>query len=78
MNQTQKEKIARFLDDKVLSETVQDVLLHAFLKTIDHADVNVLAASRIAIDLLQEGWKDLERYKKQTEIDTQTRSQVGL
>lgn len=78
MNPTQKEKIQRFLADKVMAKSVFDVLLTEFLKPAPMADVNLLAASRVAIDLLQEGWKELEKCAVKEDPSTEIRQQVGV
>ena len=64
MDKTQEEKIRLFINDKVMSAAVYDMLLKSFIKPSDRADVNVLAASRIAIDLLQESWKELKKFEQ--------------
>jgi flagellin-specific chaperone FliS len=66
MKDHQKQKIQRFLQDEVMSSSVYDVILSSFLKSQGSEDVNVLAAERIAISLLQDAWKEL---KKNTVID---------
>lgn len=73
-----EEKVQKFLNDEVMSEAVYDVLLKAFIKARPQSDVNTLAASRIAIDLLHEAWKDLQKYRQQTERDKPILVQVGL
>lgn len=79
MDLDKKEKINRFLSDAVMSSSVYEVLLDSFLDTEKYKnDVQLLAASRIAIDLLQEGWKDLQKYKKQAEAIKSELKQVGL
>lgn len=55
------EKIKRFLADKVMSQSVRDVLTSSFLKNRGQRDVHTLAAERLAIDLLDSAWKELER-----------------
>jgi hypothetical protein len=69
LNQTQKEKVSRFLDDKMLSETIYGIMLESFLKT-RKGDVQVLAASRLSIDYLQDAWKDLLKYKNETQEES--------
>lgn len=70
MNDTQKAKISRFLADKVMSEAVYDVLRESFLKDKTR-DIHVLAASRLALDLLRDGWKELERILPDIETGSQ-------
>lgn len=65
MNEVEKEKIKRFMSDKVMAEAVKESILETFLKPQKDKDVQTLAASRIAIDLFQEAFKDLQRYVSQ-------------
>lgn len=78
MNDTQKEKIRRFLNDEIMSKTVYDVLLRSFLDSTLSSDVQVLAAQRIAIDLLQDAWKELQKHNIDIERDVKKRSQPGV
>ncbi len=78
MNPTQKEKINRFLMDKTMAVSVYEVLLQSFLKPKPHGDVHILAASRVAIDLLQEGWRELEKYREKTDGVVESVGNVGL
>ena len=81
MDQAKQEKIRRFLADKLMAESVREVLLHSFLQKRGHgvdADIYVLAAARIAIDLLEDGWKELEKYKSAEEREPTQLKQVGL
>lgn len=58
-----EERIQRFINDEVLADAVYGIILESFLKPRRISDVQFLAASRIAIDLLNEAWKELEHYK---------------
>ena len=79
MNETQKAKIQRFLEDSIMSQSVHSVLLDTFLKPKQGVDVQILAASRIAIDLLNEAWQVLEKYKKESENEKiEQEENVGL
>ena len=78
MNETQRAKIQRFLDDKIMSEAVKSVILGAFLKPSKKNDVQTLAAERIAIDLLEEGFKELNKYALEEKKEKAALSQVGL
>ena len=64
MDKTRQEKIKRFLDDRIMSDAVYGVLLDTFLSEKVEQDVNILAASRLAVTFLKEGWKELERFKQ--------------
>ena len=57
------EQLKRFINNDAMSSAVYDVLLKAYLKPKSHDDVHRLAASRIAIDLLNDAWQELQSYK---------------
>lgn len=78
MNATQREKINRFLNDTVMSSTVREVILNAYLKPRADRDVQTLAASRIAIDLLDEAWKELLKLKTNDQEKVPGSTNVGL
>lgn len=79
MNETVKQqKIARFLADEAMASIVKDVLLANYLKPAKDKDVQYLAASRIAIDLLQDGWRELERYRHVQEAPAARGGQSAL
>jgi len=78
MNQTQQEKIKRFLNDKIMSDAVFSVLLESYLKQGKDRDVQNLAASRIAIDLLRDGWRELEKLKDKETTESKPFEQIGL
>ena len=67
LQEIQKEKVRQFLNDKIMSDTIKQVFLSVFLskeyiKIND--DVHLLAASRLAVNFLLEGFKYLEEYRK--------------
>lgn len=78
LNDTQKAKITRFLNDEQMSESVKEVLLNSFLKPRPNSDIYVLAASKIAIDLLGDAFKDLDKFRNETETEPKKGVQVGL
>ncbi len=71
-------KIDWFLKDEVMSSSVYEALRDSFLKTKGQKDVQILAAERIAIDLLGEAWRDLKKYSSDIGTETQTLKQIGL
>lgn len=79
MNELQKDRIRRFLEDKIAVEAVKKVLLESFLSSKKDADVYVLAASRLAIDFLREGFKELDKYsEKVDERSVENEQNIGL
>lgn len=67
MDQTRKEKLKRFMSDRVMAAAVRTAILETYLKPRAKLDVNVLAAERLAINLLDEAWKDMDRYRTDDE-----------
>jgi len=61
MNENQKAKIRMFLNDEVLVDAVKEVFTKSFMKPAG-TDVNYLAASRIALDFLNDAFKELETF----------------
>lgn len=76
--QLKQEKVRKFLADAAMSEVVFQVLLQSFLKKRETDTVEMKAAERIAIDLLQEGWKELEKIKNQSQPVARSVAQVGM
>lgn len=66
------------MNDTIMVEAVWDVIVGSFLKQKPEQDVHVLAASRIAINLLGEARKELEKYKNTDTKDDATTGNVGL
>lgn len=78
MNETQKAKVTRFLDDSVMSGAVFEVVMSTFIKSKPNALVNEQAASFIAIGLLQDAWKELEKTRTSEHKVGKELKQVGL
>ena len=73
-----RDRIKRFVNDVETAKAVHGVLLRAFLKPQKDRDVYTLAASRIAIDLLDDAWKELARYKNEEEMEKTIVTQQAL
>lgn len=78
LNETQKHKIKSFLGDKMMSEAVKYVLLEQYMKARKGGDVQMLASQMLAVNMLEEAWKELRKYASQTEKEVREREQVGL
>lgn len=77
MNQTDQRKLHNFANDMVMNTAVYNVLLSTFLKPVK-GDVQILAASRVAIDLLNEAWKEVEKFKNITNPAAADTANIGL
>lgn len=78
MNQQQQERISRFLDDQLMSDTVYDILFRFFVKNHGEKDVNMLAARAMASDLLPLAWKEVEKNRFSPPEDQKVVKQIGL
>jgi hypothetical protein len=74
-----RERITRFLNDVTLSDTIYRELQDSFMSNGTYGtNVELLAASRIAINLLQDAWKDLAKQKTKTGTIKNDLKQVGM
>ena len=78
MTEHEKGKVSQFVGDVMMSDAVYQILLQSFLKKSTSSDVNMKAAERIAIDLLNDGWKDLEKVSTVKDKIPSRTGQVGL
>lgn len=78
MQQLNKERIARFMSDELMSESVKESLIISFMKKREKSDVNLKAAQMIALELLQDSWKELEKVGNTSQNKAKERTQVGL
>jgi len=62
MNEGQIIKIRRFLGDTEMQSTIKSVLYASFLKKREN-NVYLLAAQTLAVQCLEEAWRELERYR---------------
>ena len=62
-----EEKLKKFLADEQMVVVVKEVIREVFMRPREKTDVQTLAAERIAINLLEEAWRELQRYKASTE-----------
>lgn len=78
MSKQEEELVGRFLADEAMSKAIWSVLIDSFMKKTTVTDVQTLAAQRIAIDLLREGWRELEKHKPLDKKNTNSSGQIGL
>lgn len=62
MNQLDTQRLRQFIGDTVMSQAVYDHLLSSFMKK-RQGGTDIKAAQMIAIEILQEAWAEMERYK---------------
>lgn len=80
MNDLQLEKLKRFANDSDVCTAVYKLLENALLKPIvwSQVDVNILASQRIAVDVLKEAWKELDKYKSKSPVEQKEGKQIAL
>lgn len=59
-------KLKQFVNNPAMAEAVREVLFTTFTKPRAKLEVTTLAAERIAINLLDDAWKELQRYRNAT------------
>lgn len=74
----QNARVKKFMRDVDTANAVRNVLTKAFLKKRERSDIYMAAAERLAIDLLEDAWRELEKIKGQDEAEKKDLSQVGL
>lgn len=77
MNDLEKEKIKRFVNDPITSKAVYDFLLDSFLKERP-GDVYLLAASRLSVNCLRQAWKELNNFNNKEEGGEGVNKNIGL
>ena len=71
--------INNFLNDEAMSRAVYEVMKEVFLKrSLGPKDVEMLAAERLAFHLLNDSWKELEKYRNVEGDTAPPLRQVGL
>lgn len=78
MNDAQKEKLRQFGNDVVMNEVVKQSITNSFLKGKPTDDVHIKASRFIALELLNEAWKDIEVFKDKAEREGEKKKQIGL
>ncbi len=73
-----KDKIQSFLNDPEMAKSIHSVLRRTFLKTPKEKDVQTLAAHWLAKDLLDDAWKELERFKVDINSEEKKITQIGV
>lgn len=78
MNDIQQNKLERFAMDTVVSDSVYSLIRKSFLSRKGQRDVQILAAERIALELLDEAWKELSKYRIENNQESTGNKQIGL
>lgn len=73
-----QEQLKRFANNTEMNEAVKEVLLEVYMRKPSNADANVLAGHFIAIDLLQEAWREIDEYRSKPEEETPVKTQIGI
>lgn len=68
-NDTEKSKLNRFINDPVMSSVVREVIDNEITKPTKDRDVQSLAARFLAIEILRDAYKELDKYKDIQEVE---------
>ncbi len=77
-NDLKNNKIHNFINDLAMETAVYEVIRNAFLSKKGQKDVQILAAERLAVDFLDEAWKELNKHRDPVTEETKVTKQVGL
>ena len=79
MNDLKKAKLERFMRDDQTAQFVYEVIRDSYLSDdTNEKDIQYLAGERIAVSLLNKAWKDLNKYKIESDSSPPQLRQVGL
>jgi len=78
MNQHQQNKVKAFIESKDTANAVKSALREVFLKSSGTEDVQTLASERMAINLLEKGFKELKKIASKSEQEVKEGGNVGL
>ena len=78
MDETQKNKIQQFINDDMMFKVILEFLTNSFLNRRGQRDIQIMAAERMAIELLDDGFRELEKFKFGGEEEKVEKRQVGL
>lgn len=78
MDDFEIEKVKKFINDQTMSDAVYSIIQDVFLRSKGQRDVYVLASERLALNLLSEAWKEIEKYKLNKEDSISSSGQIGL
>ncbi len=78
MNIDTRERIRKFVADEATCKIVFAFIQDVYLRPTKSKDVHVLAASRLAIDNLQEAWDEMSRFSSRKEDTITEKQQIAL
>ena len=70
MNEQERQHIKQFLANKSMCDAVYNAIREEFLDDDVKNDIQILAASMLAVKFLKQAFKRMERYKKQEKEKT--------
>ena len=73
-----REKVTQFLNDTLMADTIKVVFEDILARPSKDRDVHLLAAKMIAIELLQETWKELAKLKNEKEQEPRISKNPGI
>lgn len=71
------QKLKEFINDGAMASSVYEVLMRFFLKKKGTKDVQMLASERMSALLLEDAWRELEKYRVEKKVEKKV-GNVGL
>lgn len=78
MDEVKRQKVIKFMNDKVMVSVIKEIIRDNFLKSRGTKDVHVLAAQTLAIGYLDESFKELNRLTLEVKREPKKLQQIGL
>jgi hypothetical protein len=78
MTNQELEKIKRFMNDPILSAAVKNSLQATFMRSRPEKEVYYLAAKTLALEFLEDAWRELEKHRQVAQKEEKKEGQIGL
>ena len=65
LTEQEKGKVQHAVLDKILMEGIKKIFINVFLQKDIKSDVNILAAARLSIEFLEDGFRELIRMNEE-------------
>lgn len=78
ISEHQRQRIKKFVADVETQEAVFEILVSTFYRANKNTDISYLAAKTLAVQLLEEGKKELTNIAGYQKKEGKTTGQVGL
>lgn len=78
MQELKKNKLISFANDQVMMDAVYEIVLNVYLKKKSNEDINLKGGRFLAIEELQEAWRELDGYRLDNKNEEKASGNIGL